>query len=237
MLHDMPVIIFLAAKKKACRDFFYLGYTCTMQTSLASSYRIRQKRHRRRKIVSVRQHYNYFRDYEPQTGRYVQSDPIGLKGDINTYRYVASNPLKRIDPTGLLQEGTAADICYGQPSWVCENLLKQRKCDREKNCATIAFAITYAEMRWTNWISSDKYFHCKANCLATRCGGCGEQQACEISDWREENDKKRKGDSDGAIMADQLANQYGRRNAKSATGIPCTSVCKDFRPYGLPDPY
>ena len=45
-------------------------------------------------------HYNYFRDYDPNTGRYVQSDPIGLAGGINTYTYVNSSPLLTVNPTG-----------------------------------------------------------------------------------------------------------------------------------------
>ena len=50
--------------------------------------------------------YNYFRDYDPQTGRYVQSDPIGLDGgSVSTYTYVNDDPLSYIDPEGLASSG------------------------------------------------------------------------------------------------------------------------------------
>jgi RHS repeat-associated protein len=44
--------------------------------------------------------YNYFRTYNPETGRYTQADPIGLAGGWNRFGYVEGNPLSLIDPTG-----------------------------------------------------------------------------------------------------------------------------------------
>jgi len=46
-------------------------------------------------------HYNYFRYYNPQTGRYITPDPIGLEGGINLFAYVRGNPLRWVDPFGL----------------------------------------------------------------------------------------------------------------------------------------
>ncbi|MBD9379435.1 RHS repeat protein [Pseudoxanthomonas sp. PXM04] len=51
--------------------------------------------------VASNLYYNYFRDYEPGSGRYIQSDSIGLSGGISTFAYTGRSPLLFVDPQGL----------------------------------------------------------------------------------------------------------------------------------------
>jgi len=46
-------------------------------------------------------HYNYFRDYNPAIGRYIEKDPIGLLGGVNLYAYVGNKPTVFLDQYGL----------------------------------------------------------------------------------------------------------------------------------------
>ncbi|MCU8058755.1 MULTISPECIES: polymorphic toxin type 15 domain-containing protein, partial [unclassified Shewanella] len=55
-----------------------------------------------------------FRYYDPETGRFISQDPIGLLGGINHYRY-APNHINWIDPLGLSCKEGLGEVAYGPP--------------------------------------------------------------------------------------------------------------------------
>lgn len=56
--------------------------------------------------------YNFFRYYDPETGRYISPDPLGLVGNLNLYLY-CTNPVYELDPYGLMPMDFAVDDANG----------------------------------------------------------------------------------------------------------------------------
>ncbi|MDS7928648.1 RHS repeat-associated core domain-containing protein [Acinetobacter sp. V102_4] len=51
--------------------------------------------------VGTNRFYNHNRFYNPELGRYMELDPIGFEGGLNPYVYADSNPVMKVDPSGL----------------------------------------------------------------------------------------------------------------------------------------
>jgi hypothetical protein len=80
-------------------------------------------------------HYNYFRDYDPGIGRYVESDPIGLKAGSNTFGYVGGNPLRRKDSLGLITFGSGCSSAAQDALGKAEERVKKKVDESCGGCA------------------------------------------------------------------------------------------------------
>jgi len=99
-------------------------------------------------------HYNYFRDYHPGIGRYLEPDPIGFNGEPNLYVYASANPISNVDVFGLevidgmdcteIARNQLPVLCSGYPYgrnnseiWICTAIVVEDPltcvCKYEKN--------------------------------------------------------------------------------------------------------
>lgn len=67
------------------------------------------------------QFYNHNRYYNPELGRYMEADPIGLEGGLNPYAYAGSDPINKIDSTGLNATTALGGLAYETYNWATGN--------------------------------------------------------------------------------------------------------------------
>ena len=165
-------------------------------------------------------YYNYFRDYDPKTGRYIQSDPIGLQGGWNTYAYVGGNPVRFVDPTGK------ATVWEGM---TC--LLNPMSCGSFVSCSGHAFAAEKAVFGYNSADTlGDGYRHCVWQCCITK--KSGEAAAIAAADAHEAKPGNRRTCS---YQMDIANNSTGRGLGTTGPGS-CARKCTEVPLAVIGDP-
>lgn len=91
--------------------------------------------------------YNYLRDYEPELGRYVESDPIGLAGDTATYAYARNNAFLYVD-----KKGAAVTCGATSCTIICHSVIE---------CTADYLVVTYEYLKRLSCQDRDCYEECK----------------------------------------------------------------------------
>jgi RHS repeat-associated protein len=163
-------------------------------------------------------HYNYFRYYNPQTGRYITPDPIGLEGGINLFAYVQGNPLRWMDPFGL-DEINPSDV----------EIIHTYSGDFLGGIVDIIGGRN--DMMDAATKRSDAYFHCRANCEASK-RGQGGYDAARIMSWLREAFQN---EAPEDRSKDEAANAQGQCAGKDNPDVDCYKACSNLiPPSGIP---
>ncbi|MDZ9887993.1 RHS repeat-associated core domain-containing protein, partial [Escherichia coli] len=110
--------------------------------------------------------YNRFRYYEPETGMYLVSDPLGLQGGEQTYRYVP-NPCGYIDPLGLA---------------ICQLARWTKWGSEQSNISDVLNSLGNRALKYANgdWIKSEAAFNKYINMINKRLELTGSKFRVEI---------------------------------------------------------
>jgi len=111
-------------------------------------------------------HYNYFRSYDATVGRYVESDPIGLEGGVNTYGYSLGNPVRYSDLFGLYASVRQDAFVEDQIVHSCS--LGDEDCHEEiTHCRSLCKTAEFDFDLPGVWGGS--YAQCMLGCVSWRC--------------------------------------------------------------------
>lgn len=122
-------------------------------------------------------HYNYFRGYDPTTGRYVESDPMGLDAGLNTYIYTLANPLTYMDIFGLSSKckqcKDECELIYKKNEEHRDDLIiaANTKCSgsiKPGNCVTEALGTNLG----LSYLNKGRQRRCKKGCDENECEDC-----------------------------------------------------------------
>lgn len=175
-------------------------------------------------------HYNYQRDYDPAVGRFLQSDPIGLKGGVNTYLYVKASPTSLSDRFGLEAVGSFNN--GGTP-------VKWEKGSQPPVLTELANALDTLRARANdmverNFVGADKFYHCLAMCEVSSNGALDASFAMSAGIARELYQQHVKGEPALECAADNQAN--GQGIAAGLRNQSCASSCASLMPRGFTYP-
>jgi len=167
---------------------------------------------------------------------YYDDSNTGLSPYADDSLFIAINDFQ--NDNGLKSDGIINQ--KGETQRVIKKSLQERP---DAKSAFSAFWKNYKNMRKSNTIGADKYFHCRANYEASEKGWGGFAVAAFLSNMREATDIVKGTFKSGPIetakdvIKDQSVNKYGRDAARTGNFKSSQEACSIFRPKALDEKY